>query len=191
MCGVDISDPAIDLTRRRFALLGLDGDFCRVDSPPLPFADSSFDIVCSIGVLHHFPDPAPVVDELRRVLRPGGKIIVMLYHRNSFRYYVTFRWRQRFGPPRYRGKPLQQIVNMNDGPDCPWAQVYSRDETRRLLDGFVDHEILVSKLGIDELALWSPKAKKIISRVLPSRAIPWLAVRYGWNLYCTAVKPGP
>lgn len=37
------------------------------------------DVSCSIGVLHHIPDPRPVVEAMKRALRPGGKILVWLY----------------------------------------------------------------------------------------------------------------
>src|SRR5690242_4654821 len=70
--GVDVTDAAVELTRTRFALLGLEGTFVRNDGTEIPFADRFFDIACSMGVLHHIPDPRPVVGELYRVLKPGG-----------------------------------------------------------------------------------------------------------------------
>ena len=105
--GVDITQRAIELTNARFEMLGLKGTFVQNDGITIPFETDSFDIVCSMGVLHHIPDPVPVVQELHRVLKPGGKIIVMVYHRNSFRYHVTFRRRKYLGPPSYRGKSIQ------------------------------------------------------------------------------------
>src|SRR5205823_10820777 len=69
--GVDLTDRAIELAQMRFALLGLDGTFAANDGTTIPFDDGSFDIACSMGVLHHIPDPAPVVSELYRVLKPG------------------------------------------------------------------------------------------------------------------------
>jgi 2-polyprenyl-3-methyl-5-hydroxy-6-metoxy-1,4-benzoquinol methylase len=70
--GVDITRTAVDLSRRRFELAGLSGTFSQIDGQRLPFPDASFDIVCSMGVLHHISDPSPLVDEMRRVLKPGG-----------------------------------------------------------------------------------------------------------------------
>ena len=51
-----------------------------------PFADNSFDIVFSHGVLHHIPDVIEVQKEIARVLKPGGRLIVMLYARRSLNY---------------------------------------------------------------------------------------------------------
>jgi SAM-dependent methyltransferase len=187
--GVDLTEAAIRLARERFDLLGLEGSFVRTDGIELPFEDGMFDIACSMGVLHHVEDPTPIVAELFRVLKPGGKLVVMVYHRDSFRYHVTFRWRQRFGPAEFKGRPLQEVVNMNDGPDNPWAAVYSQAELRQLLAGFVDHRFLVSKLGIAELALWHSFTTRAFQRLVPGSAVRALARRVGWNLYCVAFKP--
>ncbi|PIO48100.1 MAG: hypothetical protein CMR00_06450 [[Chlorobium] sp. 445] len=40
------------------------------------------------GVLHHTPNPINAFNEVYRVLKPGGKAIIMLYHKHSFNYYV-------------------------------------------------------------------------------------------------------
>jgi SAM-dependent methyltransferase len=186
--GVDITDRAVELSRERFALLGLAGEFLRTDGAPLPFEAESFDIACSMGVLHHIPDPTPVVAELARVLKPGGRLIVMVYNRDSFRYHVTFRARRRFGPDPFRGRSLDDQVDLNDGIDNPLGRVYSRHELRDLLKPFVEHEFLVSKLGKAELGLWSPRLQPL-ARAVPSRAVDALAARVGWNLYCKARKP--
>ena len=86
--GVDLTPQAVDATRRHFAAEGLDGQFRLEDAERLSFADDSFDIVYSYGVLHHTPAPQRAVHEVYRVLKPGGVALVMLYHRHSFNYYV-------------------------------------------------------------------------------------------------------
>ena len=86
--GVDLTDEALSATRRHFAAAGLDGQFRQENCESLSFADESFDIVYSFGVLHHTPEPEAAVREVHRVLKPGGKALVMLYHRHSFNYYV-------------------------------------------------------------------------------------------------------
>ena len=84
--GVDQTDRALELARQRFALDGLDGTFVRADATALPFPDFSFDLVYSHGVIHHIPDTQAAVDEIHRVLRPGGVALVMVYHRDSLNY---------------------------------------------------------------------------------------------------------
>src|SRR6185369_15197027 len=56
--GIDLTDTAVDLARRRFELFDLPGTFRVADAEKLDFPDNSFDIVYSHGVLHHTPDTA-------------------------------------------------------------------------------------------------------------------------------------
>jgi ubiquinone/menaquinone biosynthesis C-methylase UbiE len=50
--------------------------FMQADAAALPFVDGSFDVVVSRFALHHFEDPAVQIAEMRRVLRPGGRLAV-------------------------------------------------------------------------------------------------------------------
>src|ERR1044071_7346714 len=78
---VDFTPRSIDISRRHLSLYDYTGDFAVADCETLPFADESFDVAYSNGVLHHTPDTAAAVREIHRVLRPGGQARVMLYHR--------------------------------------------------------------------------------------------------------------
>jgi SAM-dependent methyltransferase len=86
--GVDLTDAALEATRKHFAVMGLTGKFQRENAERLSFPDASFDWVFSHGVLHHTPNTQAAINEVHRVLKPGGRAIVMLYHKHSFNYYV-------------------------------------------------------------------------------------------------------
>jgi ubiquinone/menaquinone biosynthesis C-methylase UbiE len=86
--GADLTTAALEATRRHFEVLGLEGEFKQENAEKLSFADESFDWVYSHGVLHHTPNIATALSEVWRVLKPGGRAIVMLYHKNSFNYWV-------------------------------------------------------------------------------------------------------
>ena len=79
------------------ALMGRPADERIVQGSALqmPFADASFDRVYSIGCLHHTGDLPRAVAEVHRVLRPGGRAVVMLYNRHSFRFLVRRLLRRR------------------------------------------------------------------------------------------------
>src|SRR4026209_1565515 len=87
--GVDLTEAAIELARKRFTLSGLKGTFQVADAENLDFASDTFDLVYSHGVLHHTPDTQRAVNEVWRVLRPGGRAVIMLYHRDSYNYRVN------------------------------------------------------------------------------------------------------
>ena len=86
--GADLTEAALAATRRHFEVLGLPGEFQKENAEELTFSDNAFDIVYSHGVLHHTPNTQKAIDEVYRVLQPGGRAIVMLYHKHSFNYYV-------------------------------------------------------------------------------------------------------
>ncbi|MEV2274712.1 methyltransferase domain-containing protein [Nocardiopsis sp. NPDC049922] len=76
--GIDASAGMLALARRR---LGDDADLHVVDlSDPLPFADGAFDDVVASLVLHYLEDWGPTLAEMRRVLRPGGRLIASVQH---------------------------------------------------------------------------------------------------------------
>jgi ubiquinone/menaquinone biosynthesis C-methylase UbiE len=85
--GVDFSPTALHLARRRFAQENHHADFFAGSITDLPFPDESFDLVYSNGVIHHLPETEAAVAEFHRVLRPGGRAVVMVYHRSSLNYF--------------------------------------------------------------------------------------------------------
>ena len=111
--GVDLTDAALEATRKHFDVLGLVGTFQHENAEALSFSNESFVWVYSHGVLHHTPDPQKAIDEVWRVLRPNGNAIVMLYHKNSFNYRVRIMLYMRM---RVLLKILSRFGNWNE--DC-------------------------------------------------------------------------
>lgn len=76
--GIDASAGMLELARRR---LGADADLRVADlADPLPFPDDAFDDVIASLVLHYLQDWGPTLAELRRVLAPGGRLLVSVEH---------------------------------------------------------------------------------------------------------------
>ncbi len=82
--GVDIAASAIGLARANFAQQGLPGDFHVADGEQLPFAEGTFDLVYAHGVVQYTANPRRLVDECRRVLKPGGDAVFQVYNRLSW-----------------------------------------------------------------------------------------------------------
>lgn len=82
--GVDISSSAIELARKNAGHQGLDVQLKVADAEHLPFADGTFDLVFAHGVIQYSSDTQRVIDECRRVLKPGGEAIFQSYNRHSW-----------------------------------------------------------------------------------------------------------
>lgn len=87
--GVDTSPTAVEQAGLHFEAENLEGNVLPASALDLPFEDGSFDLVYSNGVIHHIADTRRTVEEMHRVLRPGGRAIVMVYHRASLNYRVN------------------------------------------------------------------------------------------------------
>jgi SAM-dependent methyltransferase len=88
--GVDLTAESVERVRTRLTLRQLPYRDLRQGSVlDLPFADDTFDMVFSHGVLHHVPDVRQAQGEIHRVLRPGGELVIMVYARWSLNYLVS------------------------------------------------------------------------------------------------------
>ncbi len=87
--GIDLTDQACLHAEHRLSLYGLKAEEIKVgDSENLPFADNTFDLVWSWGVIHHTPNTEKAMSEIVRVLKPGGRAKIMIYHRHSVLAYL-------------------------------------------------------------------------------------------------------
>lgn len=76
LIGVDLSEGMLQLARRRAATARCEVELLRTDGSRLPFGDESFDAVVCTFSLCGFPDPRAGVEEMVRVLRPGGSLLL-------------------------------------------------------------------------------------------------------------------
>ena len=81
--GVDLSPPR-SRWRAELRAAGAEADLREADGEHLPFADDSFDLVYAHGVVQYTSDPQALVDECRRVLKPGGEAVFQVYNRISW-----------------------------------------------------------------------------------------------------------
>lgn len=178
--GVDLSPRSLALTRCRFELAGLPADLRVADAETLPFPDASFDLVYSWGVLHHTPDTPRAIREAWRVLVPGGRACIMLYHRRSL--FALQAW------VRYallRGRPWRSVAEVLAGNiESPGTKAYTVREARALFEeaGFV--EVAAETV----VTVWDAR---LVRRVfLPAWCRALIPGRWGWFLVVRARKPG-
>jgi len=86
--GIDITDYAVKSTAKRMSCFGLAATIARMDAENMEFAENSFDFIWSWGVIHHSSNPRKILQEIYRVLKPGGEAMIMVYHRGLWNYYL-------------------------------------------------------------------------------------------------------
>jgi len=82
--GIDLAEHSIDLARANFEQRGLAGHFEVMNGESMSFEDDAFDLVYCHTVLHFTANPSAMVEEIRRVLKPGGTAILMTVNRRSW-----------------------------------------------------------------------------------------------------------
>ncbi len=137
LSGVDLTEHGVSLVRRRLELEGLESDLRVGDAERLPYDDGSFDVVYSWGVLHHTPDSDRAIAEAIRVVKPGGRLCVMLYARHSW---VSYGLWLRFGP--LKGRPTRSLADvLAHHMESPGTKGYTKAELRALFSGLEDLRI--------------------------------------------------
>lgn len=211
--GVDLTEAAVELARKRFELFELPGTFRTADAENLDFADDAFDLVYSHGVLHHTPDTARAVREIHRVLRPNGRAVVMLYHRDSYNYRVNIRMLRRAGAQLLKVEPGLKLVHRLTGEPVESLREHARNlkadaQSYLAPDEFLSQHTdgannplarvysrqqareLFKDFARVELAThflnkrWLPVVGSLLSRSAEQR----LAARWGWHLWIYATK---
>jgi ubiquinone/menaquinone biosynthesis C-methylase UbiE len=177
---LDLSVGHLQLAEENFRLRGLRGRFIHHDAESLPFSDGSFDVVYSNGVLHHTPNTVDVVREIHRVLRPGGKAIVMFYAEHSYHYWRKLVWglgvKEGLLERVSMGEIMSRSVERTANEAKPLVKVYTKARLRALFKEFGRVEIVQRQLLAEELPAglrWTAPAAE---------------PRLGWNLIVKATK---
>ncbi len=144
---IDLTAKAVELTKKRLDLYHLQANVIQADAQEMPFVDNTFDYVCAWGCLMHMPNTEKAIHEIHRVLKPGGKSLAMMYHRNS----VHLRYAIQFGRGVLRGKYLkyddQSLINRyTDGAKVggnQLAKFYTRKQFRDLFSEFNDVKVFI------------------------------------------------
>ena len=165
--GVDIAASAVELTRQNLAQQGLSATVDVIDGETLPFPDASFDFVFAHGVVQYTNNDRAMVDECRRVLRPGGLALFQVYNRIS--------WLN--GLSKVMKTPLEH-------EDAPVLKRYSIPEFRALVSGFSSVEIVPERFPVKSRLHkgWKGTAFNTFFVGTFNALLKALVRRFGWHL---------
>jgi ubiquinone/menaquinone biosynthesis C-methylase UbiE len=186
---IDLTDWAVETTRRRLDAFGLEGDVRQADAEQLPFAEASFDLVFSWGVIHHSSDMDRALAELVRVCRPGGQIVLMVYHRRSL-FFAVYRAFQRFLPLARRLGLHFEGARAGETEGLI-ARHFTVDELREKLERAGLTNVWIRPYGQDAELLPLPRRVRLpITERIPRRVKDPILRRVGHQLGVRATKPG-
>jgi SAM-dependent methyltransferase len=165
--GVDLTQYATVTTSQRLHILKLPGTILQMDAERLAFDDSSFDCAWSWGVIHHSSNTRRILEQVHRVLRPGGKFTAMVYHRSLWNHYV--RGGLYYGILRggfLRGRTIHDLIQ--ETTDGALARYYTIPEWTGLVSDLFDIRrttIIGHKTQLIPLP-YGP-AKESVARLIP------------------------
>lgn len=198
--GVDLTPESIERVRTRLQLRRL--PYCELHQASvldLPFDDHCFDIVFSHGVLHHVPDIHKAQQEIFRVLKPSGKLVIMLYSKWSLNYLLSISILRRLGliglvltRSNARGIYGQHLANVKR--KGLWTYLKMQNFIHRNTDGALNPYSKVYDRATIEQDFPLFRIERSFKRFMhaPPLRVQWLPFgKYvGWHLWAYLVPVG-
>ncbi len=167
VAGIDLAESAIALARRNFEIQGLKADLRVANGEAIPFPDDSFEFVYAHGVVQYTANDQQLVDECRRVLKPGGEVLFQVYNRVSWL------------------NALSKLMKVGlEHEDAPVLKKYSWGEFEALLRGYRDVRIIPERFPVKSRLHGGWKGLLFNGLFVGTfNALPRpLVRRYGWHL---------
>jgi len=167
---VDITENSIKITKANTRLQNLKINASQQDAEKLSFLDNSFDYIFSWGVLHHSQNTLKAFEEVARVLKKGGTGLIMVYNKNSLRYYLNGLFWLLFKGKIFKGYNLKSVQSFyTDG-------FYHKHFTPRELK----RELEKLKLKCIKISITHMGTRMI--PFLPKKTVEKIKNKYGWLL---------
>ena len=189
---IELSDRSLEVARQRARVFGLDDRIAfrsgNAEELSRFLPAEQYDLAYSFGVIHHSPHPERILGELRRYVRPGGTLKVMVYNRRSWKV----AWMVlRYGKGRFWR--LRQLIAEHSEAQfgSPVTYAYTTRELRALL---ARHGFRATRVEVEHIFPWRIRdyvryryVKVWYFRLLSERVFGALERRLGWHLCATAV----
>jgi len=142
LTGADLSLNSLALAKRRCELNGIEARFSEQNAEAMTFAEGTFDHVNCSGVIHHSPNPQVSINEIYRILKPGGRAVIGVYYINTaLRLWPVLKWAAAVLPAlKGRGREgmlqsstLDELVRLYDGSENPIGVAFSRAQFEAML----------------------------------------------------------
>lgn len=186
--GLDIARGPVEMARHRLKQIGLSGDVRQGSILECPFTNDLFDFVVAIGCYHHTGNLARAIEETRRILKPRGSLILMVYSVYSYRRWLWwpaetfsyFVW-DKFGigrPPEASDKERAAYDVDSKGVAAPETVFVSVGHLRHMASPWSGFRAVRENIG----------GESILSRIPRSQLLKTLGPWAGLDVYCHITK---
>jgi 2-polyprenyl-3-methyl-5-hydroxy-6-metoxy-1,4-benzoquinol methylase len=181
-CGIDLTAYAVKSTRARMRAFGLDATVQQMDAEQMQFGPQSFDLIWSWGVIHHSANTRRILEEMHRVLRPGGEAIVMVYHRTLWEYYVQGAILAAVSGRLFRSGGIHHSIQRRT--DGAIARYYTRSEWKHFVsDLFAVRDMRVYGKKTELVPIPAGGLKDLIVKLIPNPCSRFLTNTCGWGSF--------
>lgn len=189
--GIDLVPGNIARTKKHLSFYGLKSVVLEGDAENLVFGDENFDLVFSNGVLHHTPDIKKSLKEAYRVLKSGGGLVMIIYHKNSIFYWISlffFDHIFRLGFLKRTFKQRLSMIEHTTSKANPLVTAFSRSELKKIIKSVGFH---VKKIKVRKLVKEDLPGIPLVSRSwdkIPQPALDHIGKIFGWYIIAKATK---
>lgn len=190
LTGVDITPQNFVETQRRFAHAGERSRLAVADAEALPFRAAAFDLVYSFGVIHHTSDIDAALREMARVIAPGGRAWVSVYHRHSIFFWwsvFAYRFLIRGG---HRRRSLRAQLSLVEHPNTNEGLIVRLHTRREIEDRFAAAGFTRIRTRVTHLVPGDVAGLDVLVRdpERPREWLSWLGRVVGWYVVVEAEK---
>ena len=186
---VDLSEQSVQIATRRAEAYGLADRITFYVGNVEELSDvvplEAYDLVYSFGVIHHTPHPDQVIRQIRRYMRPGGTLKVMVYHRRSWKALNILLVH---GHGRFWALDEILATYSEAQTGCPITYTFLPRDIPTLLDRFRIREMTIEHIFPYRVRDYAQHRyrKAWYFRIMPAPAFRWLEHHFGWHLCVTA-----
>jgi len=173
--GIDLSDKSVEIANKRMEVFNIKGNIFQGNIEKInEINGTEYDLVYSFGVLHHTPDIKKSIENIHKMLKPGGEFKMMLYAKQSWKYFEIIE-----GLDQYEAQS-----------GVPIANVYTKQEVYELLKDFTNITIEQTHIFPYKIDLYKNYIyeKKDYFEAMPKELFDCLEKNLGWHLLISCNK---
>lgn len=187
--GIDVTHTSVSLTKSNLAFYKLSARVLQMDAVTITLQEK-FDLIYSLGVLHHIPDIELALRNIHAVLADDGMFYLVIYNKNSifYRIFLSWSWLTEGYFLKETFKKRLSRIELTTSTELPHVDVYSKKDIKKLLQkvGFTVVSAEINQLDKDQMPnIW--KLWKIWAKI-PTSFYRWLGRYFGWYVCIKAKK---